>query len=79
MLAAFLLLATDDTPPGTPWIMDGGSHFQKKLPGSVIERYRPMAEESVLEQKIVRLPCKTGLFDLNHGRVTVFFLPASSS
>ncbi|WP_319406965.1 transporter substrate-binding domain-containing protein [uncultured Desulfosarcina sp.] len=74
-LAASLVLATDDTP-GNPWIMGGGSHFQKKSPGLEIELYRLMAEKLNLQLKVVRLPWKRCLSELEHGRVDGVF-PAS--
>ncbi|XPS88129.1 extracellular solute-binding protein, family 3 [Desulfosarcina variabilis str. Montpellier] len=70
-----LLLATDDTP-GNPWIMGGGLHFQKDLPGIEIELYRHMAGQLGLELKMVRMPWKRCLFELKAGLLDGVF-PAS--
>lgn len=70
-----LLLATDDTP-GNPWIMGGGDHFQKDLPGIEIELYRHMARQLGLKLKIVRIPWKRCLMELKVGRLDGVF-PAS--
>lgn len=75
VLAASLLLATDDTP-GNPWIMGGGSDLQKDSPGLEIELYRLVAKELNLDLEIVRLPWKRCLSDLKHDRVDGIF-PAS--
>jgi polar amino acid transport system substrate-binding protein len=70
-----LLLATDDTP-GNPWIMGGGTHFKKDLPGIEIELYRHMARQLGVELKIVRIPWKRCLLELKMGRLDGVF-PAS--
>ena len=74
-MALTLLLATDDTP-GNPWIMGGGIHFQKNLPGIEVEIYEHMAHQLGVDLKLERMPWKRCLFELKAGRVDGIF-PAS--
>ena len=73
--AAYLLLATDDTP-GNPWIIGGGTQFQAQRPGIEIELYRLMAEQLNLQLEMIRMPWKRCLSELKHGRIDGVF-PAS--